>query len=67
MDQIKVSFCIVCMNRTHHLKQTLSKNMSDNCNSDMLEFLILDYNSGDDLELFIKETFSNEIASGKLL
>ncbi len=45
------------MNRLHHIKQTLYKNIIDNINygEEFLEFVILDYNSQDGLEDWIRE------------
>ena len=48
---MKISFCTTCMGRAHHLKDTLPQNIRDNPVSDDLdvEFVVLNYNSGDDL------------------
>lgn len=48
---MKISFCTTCMGRAHHLKETLPQNIRDNPVSDDLdiEFVVLNYNSGDDL------------------
>lgn len=56
---MKISFCTTCMGRTHHLKQTLPKNIRENLpRADKLdpdvEFVVLDYNSQDGLEEWIK-------------
>lgn len=63
----KISFCIVCMNRLHHLSQTLPINIFDNEDYEDLEFVLLDYNSNDGLEGFVKENFSKDIENGKLI
>ena len=49
--KMKISFCTTCMNRTHHLKETLPQNIRDNPTSDDLEieFVVLNYNSQDDM------------------
>lgn len=47
------------MNRLHHLKQTLPKNLKDNEKYPEVEFVILDYNSQDGLEDWAKNNFSN--------
>jgi len=67
MGEYKISFCTVCMNRLHHLRQTLPANMLNNKNYRNLEFILLDYNSDDGLDDFIKETFNDDIKSGKLI
>lgn len=56
---MKVSFCTTCMGRTHHLKQTLPKNIRQNLprahsNDPDVEFVVVDYNSKDGLEEWIK-------------
>lgn len=56
---MKISFCTTCMGRTHHLKQTLPKNIRENLpRANQLdpdvEFVVLDYNSQDGLEEWIK-------------
>jgi len=62
----KISFCIVCMNRTIHLKQTLLKNIEQNLSYNNIEFVLLDYNSTDGLESWIKNNFTNYLNKGIL-
>lgn len=50
----KISFCITCMNRLSHIKQTLEKNIEDNFLPDDVEFVLLDYNSSDGLEEWVR-------------
>jgi len=64
---LKISFCIVSMNRSHHLKQTLLKNIQDNTGYDALEFVVLNYNSKDDMEEWVKNEMSEHITSGRLV
>jgi len=52
------------MNRLHHLKLTLPKNIENNLSYKNLEFVILDYNSSDGLANWAKETMSNFITNG---
>lgn len=66
MEDLKVSFCTTCMNRLHHLKHTLVKNILDNKNYQNLEFILLDYNSSDGLYEYAKRNFSSFIDSGIL-
>ena len=51
----KISFNITCMNRLHHIKQTLQQNIHDNFLSEQVEFNLLDYNSTDGLERWVKQ------------
>ncbi len=62
----RLSFCTVCMNRVHHLKQTLPKNIEDSGAGNDVDFVLLDYNSVDGLEEFVKTELSEHIRSGKL-
>lgn len=66
MKTLKTSFCTTCMNRLHHLKETLPKNIEDNKDFKNLEFVLLDYNSTDGLEEFVKENWQEHIKKGRL-
>ena len=50
----KIAFCITCMNRLEHIQETLVKNMNDNFDVNEVEFILLDYNSSDGLEKWVK-------------
>lgn len=63
---MKISLCTVCMNRAHHVKQTLKKNIIDNEDYADTEFIILDYNSKDDLEDYVRTNLTEYINSKKL-
>lgn len=63
----KLSFCTICMNRLHHLKQTLPQNMEDNKGYENLEYVVLDYNSKDGMEQWVKANFMEQIRSGRLV
>lgn len=66
MGEFKISFCTVCMNRLHHLKLSLLKNISDNEDYADLEFILLDYNSTDGLKEYIMNTLQQYIKNGRL-
>jgi len=51
-----ISICIPNMNRTYDLKQTLPKTIQAINNSPPAEIVVLDYDSKDDLEEYIKTT-----------
>ncbi len=53
-SKYKISFCTVSMNRLYHIKQTLLKNIRDNISYGNIEFVVLDYNSKDNLFEWIK-------------
>lgn len=63
----KISFCITCMNRLDHLKKTLRKNIKQNSDYPNLEFVLLDYNSADDLQNWVFKNFKSEMKSGRLV
>lgn len=67
MNASKVSFCTTCMGRLHHLRETLPKNIEDNYDYCNTEFVILDYNSNDNLDRWIRENFAEQINVGKIV
>jgi Sulfotransferase domain/N-terminal domain of galactosyltransferase len=62
----KIVFCTTCKGRTFHLKETLPKNIKDNEDYPNCSFLVLDYNSQDDLLPFLLVERWHDIDSGKL-
>ncbi|SDF79324.1 Glycosyl transferase family 2 [Pedobacter terrae] len=67
MSDIKISFCTTCMNRLFYLRQTLPKNLFDNKDYKNLEFVILDYNSSDELEKYIRDSYQDELYNGRIV
>lgn len=67
MSNYKISFCTTCMNRLPYLKQTLPKNLADNASYEKLEFILLDYNSSDGLEDYVKANYEEAISTGRLV
>ena len=63
----RISLCTTVMNRLKDVKQTIPKNMSDNSDYENSEFLILDYNSSDGLEDWVRKALSEHIKSGKVV
>ena len=61
-----ISFCSTCMNRLFHLKHTIEKNILDNISYPNVEFVLIDYNSQDGLEGFVKKNLSKYIDDGIL-
>ena len=62
----KLSYCTVCMNRLNHLKETLPINLYNNQQFKNVQFVVLDYNSTDGLESWMRETLSSYIDTGRL-
>lgn len=55
------------MNRLHHLKETLPANILANSEYNNVEFILLDYNSTDGLDDFIKTNLQEYLKNGKLI
>jgi hypothetical protein len=66
MGLLKISICTVCMNRLHHIMQTLPANIENNNDYPEVEFVLLDYNSSDGLEEWVKNTMGQYLESGIL-
>jgi glycosyltransferase involved in cell wall biosynthesis len=64
--KVKITFCTACMNRLYHLMVTLPRNIENNRDCDC-EFLLLDYNSSDNLEDWVKKNMLSYIDSGLLV
>lgn len=62
----KISFGTTCMGRLYHLKETLPKNVEDNKDYPNVEFVILDYNSADNLGAWVRTNFSQLIEQKRL-
>ncbi len=61
-----ISFCITCMNRLYNLKETLPINLKLESNYPFIEFVVLDYNSKDGLEDWMKKNMMVHIENGKV-
>ena len=62
-----IAICTTCMGRTYDLKQTLPINILDNSDYKNCVFVVLNYNSKDDLDEFMKDRMLPYIKSGKVL
>ena len=60
----KISFCTVCMGRTHHLAKTYLKNIEDNKDYPNIEFVLLNYNSNDNMDGWVRQNLYEYIESG---
>jgi len=67
MDKLKISFCIPCMGRLHHLKETLPKNIEESSNYNNVEFIVLNYNSADKLDEWMRDNMMDHIKTGKIV
>lgn len=62
----KISMCIAGMNILQELKETLLKNVMDNCKYPGIEFVVLNYNSNDELDKYIYKNLNEYIEKGIL-
>ncbi|PSL43871.1 glycosyl transferase family 2 [Chitinophaga niastensis] len=65
-EMLSISYCTVSMNRIEQVKVTLPLNIKENERFSNLKFLLLDYNSSDGLEEWVRENLEEHILSGKL-
>lgn len=66
MTHKKISLITVCKGRLMHLKQTFPRNLNWNKKYPKIEFVLLDYNSEDGMESWVKKYFQKEINGGIL-
>ena len=66
MPELSVSICITVMNRLHHIRETLPANLREN-DSPGIDFVLLDYNSTDGLDVYIKSNFNQHLETGRLV
>jgi len=64
VPDFKVAFCITCKGRVQHIKETLPQNLEDNPNA---LFVLLDYDSPDDLASFVDDHCAPQLQSEQLL
>lgn len=64
---LDIYFCITCKGRLHHLKKTLPENLAKAATYPNAKFVVLDYDSQDGLEDWIRANFMQEIKSGRLI
>jgi hypothetical protein len=59
----RVGFCVTCKGRTQHLEQTLPANLRDNAKA---RITLVNYNSPDHFDDFIRANHAADIESGRL-
>lgn len=67
LQSLKISLCTTCMNRAHHIKFTLLKNIQDNQKYQKFEVVLLNYNSGDDLDRWARKKLDKFVKSGQVI
>lgn len=63
---MKISFCTTCMDRLFHLRDTYLRNIESASSHPDVEFVLLDYNSSDDLGDWVEENLSQHLESGRV-
>jgi predicted glycosyltransferase involved in capsule biosynthesis len=64
----KISFCVTSMNRLEHIKKTILVNITDALKDHHdIEFILLDYNSSDTIEQWVKEKLLQHIENKTLV
>lgn len=66
MEEKLLSFCVTCMNRLYQLEKTLAYNLNEIKNLAGVNICLVNYNSQDSLDKYIKNNFTSHIKSGKL-
>ena len=61
---LKLSFCTVCMNRLMHIRETFIQNIMDNESYPSIEFNLLNYNSNDDMDGWVRDNLSGYLQAG---
>jgi hypothetical protein len=61
---MNIVFCTTCKGRAKHIKKTLPQNLKHNQNS---TFVLLNYNSQDDLVSYLQSNHQQDINSGRLV
>jgi hypothetical protein len=62
----KVSFCTTCKGRLYQFRQTIFKNIEDNADHPDTEFVVLNHNSPDHLDDWVRDNLKPFLESGKL-
>ena len=62
-----LSFCITCKDRFQQISKTLKRNLDDNrLHRDLIEFILVDFGSKDELREWIISNFIDDLKSGYL-
>ncbi|PTB96542.1 hypothetical protein C9994_06875 [Marivirga lumbricoides] len=61
-----ISFCTNCMNRLFHLRHTMEENIKSNLEYSDVEFVLVNYNSGDGMHEWVRKNLMSYIEQGVL-
>jgi hypothetical protein len=63
----RIAFCTTCKGRAPHVERALPKNISDNSAYQNAVFVVVDYNSQDNLVEYLRSKHARDIDSGRLV
>jgi hypothetical protein len=63
-SNLKISFCIVSMNRLEHIQRTLLENIKNTIGYTNLEIVLLNYNSNDELGTYVNRYCKDYLEKG---
>ena len=61
MKNYSITFCTACMGRAHQIKETYIQNIEDNLPHGNVDFVLLNYNSPDDIDQWVSKNLKNYI------
>jgi hypothetical protein len=61
--KMQIGFCTTCKGRAQHIEETLPANLRDNASA---KFILVNYNSPDHLDEFVRKEHMDAIESGRL-
>lgn len=64
MKKYKISFCTSCTKRLHHIRETYLLNIELNLDYGEVEFVLLNWNSGDGLDEWVEKNLGDYINEG---
>lgn len=62
-----IAFCVTCKGRTQHIRETLPRNLTDIADYPNAVIVLLDYDSHDGLESYVRAAHALDLASGRLI
>jgi hypothetical protein len=63
----RIALCTTCRGRSQHIKLTLAKNIADNAHYPNAVFVLLDYDSQDDILSYVHQAHAKDLATGRLV
>ena len=67
MSDPRIALCLTCKGRTPHVEQTLPKNLESNTDYQNAVFIVLNFNSADNLLMYLVTNHKPAMKSGRLV